>query len=119
MSFASAFSVDSTLDEPFLNGSSHYLVFNSLLAELMLPDGAHQRTEDWTIFYLNQTRATRVNKDLATAEPEHISVDGHEGAANTATRPDLLYVMSLVRTKHGSAYKRSAGRSINSTMGAS
>ncbi|KAI9345797.1 stabilization of polarity axis-domain-containing protein, partial [Zopfochytrium polystomum] len=29
-----------------------------LLAELMLPDGAHMREEDWTIFYLNQTSAT-------------------------------------------------------------
>ncbi|CAG8744418.1 14195_t:CDS:2, partial [Dentiscutata heterogama] len=26
-----------------------------LLAELMLPDGAHLRTEDWTVFFLNQS----------------------------------------------------------------
>jgi len=26
----------------------------SILAELMLPDGAHNRDQDWTIFFLNQ-----------------------------------------------------------------
>ncbi|KAJ3049581.1 hypothetical protein HK102_012465, partial [Quaeritorhiza haematococci] len=25
-----------------------------ILAELMLPDGAHLREEDWTVFFLNQ-----------------------------------------------------------------
>ena len=27
---------------------------DSMLAELMLPDGAHLREEDWTMFFLNQ-----------------------------------------------------------------
>ena len=29
----------------------------SVLAELMLPDGAHNRDHDWTIFFLNQAGA--------------------------------------------------------------
>ena len=27
---------------------------SSILAELMLPDGAHNREQDWTVFFLNQ-----------------------------------------------------------------
>lgn len=72
----------------------------------MLPDGAHQRTEDWTIFYLNQTRATTIHRELTTAETDQQNKDGHEAGSSTAAHSDLLYVMSLVRTKHGSAYKR-------------
>lgn len=71
----------------------------------MLPDGAHQRTEDWTIFYLNQTRATTVKKELSATDDDHRSSDGH-ATSSAASESDLLYVMSLVRTKHGSAYKR-------------
>lgn len=32
----------------------------SRLAELMLPDGAHLRAEDWTIFYLGQTPSSAI-----------------------------------------------------------
>ena len=77
---------------------------DSLLAELMLPDGAHLRTEDWTVFYLNQTAATAVKSELKG--------DDSGGAADRNNEPsspkgkDLLYTMSLVRTKHGSAFKR-------------
>lgn len=71
--------------------------YDSLLAELMLPDGAHLRTEDWTVFYLNQTAATAVKHELMD------EVDESAGAKGK----DLLYTMSLVRTKHGSAFKRS------------
>ena len=104
----------------------------------MLPDGAHLRSEDWTVFYLNQTRATTVraellqdseqsaidfsdsNDDLAAAaaandasgHPTGPGSSGRAGAAvtdgkGTGEQQDLLYVMSLVRTKQGSTYKRS------------
>ncbi|KAJ3356358.1 hypothetical protein GGF32_001517 [Allomyces javanicus] len=52
------------------------------LAELMLPDGAHQRDMDWTVFFLNQSNP----------EP---------------SRP-LLFVHNLVRTRHDSAKRRGA-----------
>lgn len=53
----------------------------------MLPDGAHMRSEDWTIFFLNQTIEE-------TEKPAHREDDPH-----SEQRP-LLYVLNLVRTKH-------------------
>lgn len=60
-----------------------------LLAELMLPDGAHSRSEDWTIFYLNQTEAVTC-KDKAGEGPQG----------------KLLYVLNLVRTKKDDKVRR-------------
>jgi hypothetical protein len=62
----------------------------SLLAELMLPDGAHLRTEDWTVFFLNQT----------IPDPDKISTDDY----NSDT--PLLYALNLVRTKHDKEARR-------------
>lgn len=70
---------------PSLTGADEHL-----LAELMLPDGAHSRSEDWTIFYLNQTQAV-----MCTAESE-------EGK--------LLYVLNLVRTKKDDKVRRCVSR---------
>jgi hypothetical protein len=50
-----------------------------LLAELMLPDGAHARSEDWTVFYL-----------------------AHTAVASGQT----LYAISLVRTKKDDRVRR-------------
>ncbi|KAI8586833.1 stabilization of polarity axis-domain-containing protein, partial [Geranomyces variabilis] len=58
-----------------------------VLSELMLPDGAHNREEDWTMFLLNQTEA---------ADDE-----------SSAPRPST-YVLNLVRTKHISNVRRGA-----------
>ncbi|KAI8816280.1 docking domain of Afi1 for Arf3 in vesicle trafficking-domain-containing protein [Fimicolochytrium jonesii] len=54
-----------------------------VLAELMLPDGAHLRDEDWTMFLLNQKEAGQMERPL-------------------------LYVLNLVRTKHISTVRRGA-----------
>lgn len=85
----------------------------SLLAELMLPDGAHLRTEDWTVFYLNQTKATTtvafndVVANNGDSPQEELSSSYTSSAGPSATpKQELLHVMSLVRTKHGAAYKR-------------
>jgi hypothetical protein len=56
----------------------------------MLPDGAHLRAEDWTIFCLNQM----------IPDPEH-ETNGDE-------KP-LLYVLNLVRTKHDATARRFVG----------
>jgi hypothetical protein len=53
----------------------------------MLPDGAHMRSEDWTVFFLNQT----------IEETEKSSQRKDEG--DVEEKP-LLYVLNLVRTKH-------------------
>lgn len=52
----------------------------------MLPDGAHLRAEDWTIFCLNQL----------TPDPEQ----------EVEQKSPLLYVLNLVRTKHDATARR-------------
>ncbi|ORY20817.1 spindle pole body interacting protein [Neocallimastix californiae] len=59
------------------------------LAELMLPDGAHLREEDWTFFILNQ----------------HI-VEDPLPVINNET--NILYVLNLVRTKQIPGVRRGA-----------
>ncbi|KAF9974181.1 hypothetical protein BGZ73_002465 [Actinomortierella ambigua] len=66
---------------------------NHVLAELMLPDGAHLRTEDWTIFFLNQAKPAPWNGNKALT-------DNPDGA--------LLYVLNLVRTNHDATVRRGA-----------
>ena len=105
----------------------------NMLAELMLPDQAHARKEDWTIFFLH--------KD--TSEDEETAEDGEgddkqeeeqktgENAAENGTKegnddggvkggevedhqeedeggegPPLIYVLNLVNTKHDPTAKR-------------
>lgn len=53
----------------------------------MLPDGAHMRSEDWTIFFLNQTI-------------EETEKPGHRKDDDDTDQKPLLYVLNLVRTKH-------------------
>lgn len=88
----------------------------------MLPDGAHDRTEDWTVFYLNQIPGLTVNGSLLDSpnNPERIEPSlGGKGKGRafengsgapfaTTAGPDgeLLYVMSLVRTKKDATVRR-------------
>ncbi|KAJ2704518.1 hypothetical protein H4R19_005225 [Coemansia spiralis] len=62
---------------------------DSHLAELMLPDGAHARESDWTVFFLNQK---------APDESGRVADGG----------PALLHVLNLVRTKHDKEVRRGA-----------
>ncbi|KAI8072518.1 docking domain of Afi1 for Arf3 in vesicle trafficking-domain-containing protein [Gongronella butleri] len=65
----------------------------SVLSELMLPDGAHLRSEDWTIFYLNQMIPDMTNeKQIERSDKD---------------KP-LLYVLNLVRTQHDASARRGA-----------
>ncbi|KAI9314845.1 docking domain of Afi1 for Arf3 in vesicle trafficking-domain-containing protein [Dichotomocladium elegans] len=61
-----------------------------ILSELMLPDGAHLRAEDWTIFCLNQT------------------IPDVESDTQREREKPLLYVLNLVRTKHDATARRGA-----------
>jgi hypothetical protein len=88
----------------------------------MLPDGAHDRTEDWTVFYLNQIPGLTVNSSLlnSPSNPERIessSMGGSKGKgrafesgapsfATAGSDGELLYVMSLVRTKKDASVRR-------------
>ena len=70
-----------------------------LLAELMIPDGAHANEEDWTFFFLNQSPANTIAPVFSDAQ----SIDGN---ANEPGEQPLLYVLNLVRTKKDVAAPR-------------
>jgi hypothetical protein len=64
----------------------------------MLPDGAEKHSEDWTIFFLNQT-------PLNTVAP--IFPDSPQRASfGDIQQGDLLYVLNLVRTKRDQNARR-------------
>lgn len=95
-----------------------------MLAELMLPDQAHARKEDWTIFFLHKDvgdgeegadsqsppgsakpNVQQENGEIGdNQENEEQYVEGGEG-------PPLIYVLNLVNTKHDSNAKRFVGPS--------
>jgi hypothetical protein len=59
-----------------------------MLAELMLPDGAHTRDQDWTIFFL------------------HKDSEASEEPLEPGKQAPLIYVLNLVITKHDKGAKR-------------
>ena len=94
----------------------------NMLAELMLPDQAHARKEDWTIFFLHKDPG-----DEETEEDAQKIQEGFEGAESETTEeraqrkreedddiednnegPPLIYVLNLVNTKHDASVKRGA-----------
>ncbi|TFY69315.1 hypothetical protein EVG20_g3200 [Dentipellis fragilis] len=81
-----------------------------LLANLMLPDGAEKQLEDWTVFFLNQTPFNTIAPVLALEES---TVNGHDqdGAGRETDKPELLYVLNLVRTKHDKTVRRCCRKS--------
>jgi hypothetical protein len=70
----------------------------------MLPDGAHLRSEDWTIFYLNQTPRNAVAPVLSSESPSSTVT-----TANTANKND----------KHDDPHDpaRKAGRETSAAAG--
>jgi len=95
----------------------------------MLPDGAHLRPEDWTIFYLNQTKRNAVARVLASESPSSATasatpssgtgsgVNANTGAGANAgvTRGEegkeeelgeLLFVLNCVRMKEDKSVRR-------------
>ncbi|KAE8212200.1 hypothetical protein CF327_g4122 [Tilletia walkeri] len=91
-----------------------------ILAELMLPDGAHARSEDWTIFFLKQTsprahqKRVSVHANLNGDSAAGTLANGSAAAATTepdSSKPidtDIVYVLNLVRTKHDNSVRRGA-----------
>ena len=70
----------------------------------MLPDGAETQLDDWTVFFLNQTPFNTISPVLALDSPDikTKSLPGEEDAS----KPDLLCVLNLVRTKHDKNFDR-------------
>ncbi|KAJ5758276.1 uncharacterized protein N7511_006970 [Penicillium nucicola] len=101
----------------------------SMLAELMLPDQTHVRSQDWTIFFLHKDtsgdddeepgsgkkkkRKSKYrgneegadlqdeNSDEASDDPDSSDDEGGEG-------PPLMYVLNLVNTKQDNTVRRGA-----------
>lgn len=100
----------------------------SMLAELMLPDQTHVRSQDWTIFFLHKDtsgeeeeetedgkkKKKRKSKYHANEEAAHLqeeqpgeasdedSSDDEEGGEG----PPLMYVLNLVNTKQDNTVRR-------------
>lgn len=66
------------------------------LAELMLPDQMHVRTEDWTIFFIHFAPSATRPRTLSDASDVYAP----------ANEPPLMYVLNLVNTKHDKDAKR-------------
>jgi Docking domain of Afi1 for Arf3 in vesicle trafficking len=108
-----------------------------MLAELMLPDQAHVRNQDWTIFFLHkdtsqeeeeaelkaeQKRKRQRRRDRAAGllEPddvesgdqlevgEELAEDSEESEPEGGEGPPLIYVLNLVNTKQDKTAKRGA-----------
>ena len=107
-----------------------------MLAELMLPDQAHMRNEDWTIFFLHKDTSEDDEKAEQTAERRERRRERREGAGPTGVGdsqegtedeeesdtdtdadedldeveggegPPLIYVLNLVNTKQDTTAKR-------------
>ena len=104
----------------------------NMLAELMLPDQAHVRKQDWTIFFLHKDTSEDEEKEVTAEEglserksSNDTTADGEEmsgkaaGGTNRAAKtlqeqedieggegPPLIYVLNLVNTKQDTTAKR-------------
>jgi len=108
-----------------------------MLAELMLPDQAHVRNQDWTIFFLHKDtsqeeeeqelkeerrrrRQRRKDKAVGLLDPDDVDpADDEIPGKNSAEEsdesepeggegPPLIYVLNLVNTKQDKTAKRGA-----------
>jgi hypothetical protein len=70
----------------------------------MLPDGAHLRSEDWTVFYLNQRKPD--------AGPLAASLTTSDGASPNKEKPtpdstgEMLFVLNCVKMKEDKTVRR-------------
>ncbi|KAF9258849.1 mesa protein [Marasmius fiardii PR-910] len=83
-------------------------VDESVLAMSMLPDGAEAQLDDWTVFFLNQTPFNTISPVLALDSPEIKSTILPGEDDSRVSKPDLLCVLNLVRTKHDKTFDRGA-----------
>lgn len=105
----------------------------NMLAELMLPDQAHVRNQDWTIFFLHKDTSQEEEEKEARAERRRRRKSRQEKAAQKlegsisadeaqedddddsdcsepegGEGPPLIYVLNLVNTKQDKTAKRGA-----------
>jgi hypothetical protein len=100
----------------------------SMLAELMLPDQTHVRSQDWTMFFLHKDTSGDEDIDSAVGKrkrkrkshyhgsPEEadiqdenldeISDDPESSDDESGEGPPLMYVLNLVNTKQDNTVRR-------------
>jgi hypothetical protein len=102
----------------------------NMLAELMLPDQTHVRTQDWTMFFLHKDSGAseeeeaakvirRRNRAAKRNKSEQIEADGEGELSDISSDeseendeedpgegPPLMYVLNLVNTKQDNTVKR-------------
>ncbi|KAF8893423.1 stabilization of polarity axis-domain-containing protein [Infundibulicybe gibba] len=85
-------------------------VDEGVLAMSMLPDGADTQSDDWTIFFLNQTPFNTISPVLAldTPETKAVGLPGESDEVSSKDKPELLCVLNLVRTKRDETLHRGA-----------
>lgn len=81
---------------------------SSLMAEHMLPDGAHDREQDWTVFFLNQIPSLTISSYTPTTDTINSNEGTSAGGGGKKQAQERLYVISLVRTKMDSSVRRGA-----------
>lgn len=100
----------------------------NMLAELMLPDQTHVRSQDWTIFFLHKDAGSEEENDYvessAGQHPGNNNISRENGDLNddgsevsvvdeeddddddNGEGPPLMYVLNLVNTKQDTSAKR-------------
>lgn len=101
----------------------------SMLAELMLPDQTHVRSQDWTIFFLHKDTSGededesgagkkkkkkrksryRANEEAAGMSEEDSDEASEEDSSDDdegGEGPPLMYVLNLVNTKQDNTVRR-------------
>jgi hypothetical protein len=100
----------------------------SMLAELMLPDQTHVRSQDWTMFFLHkdtsgdeetdsaggkkkkkrksQYHANQEGTDIQDESQDEISDDPDSSDDEGGEGPPLMYVLNLVNTKQDNTVRR-------------
>lgn len=90
-----------------------------MLAELMLPDQTHVRSQDWTIFFLHKDAGMEDENEFAEPKEEQDGLPGDAGQTenpedededdeeqDVGDDPPLMYVLNLVNTKQDLSAKR-------------
>lgn len=85
-----------------------------MLAELMLPDQTHVRSQDWTIFFLHKDAGldedneqnTQTDDTLPLDEKLESFPDEEDDGQDLGDDAPLMYVLNLVNTKQDTSAKR-------------
>ncbi|KAE9032695.1 hypothetical protein PR003_g10977 [Phytophthora rubi] len=94
----------STLRASYPRAFAHYSP--EFFADIMLPEGVHNREEDFTVFFLNRQNAHAPPSDTADSTAN----ESQEAPRDEVPDPlqSFMYCLSVVRTTHDTAARRGA-----------